>query len=222
MMWHLADARFSIEWRFIQQSHHAGCIVNPSLWICVTSTFPRSIQAVFTRVHVGIVLNQSFFSFFANKSKLSFESSLTQGAAKQPINNSSSQRQRHSYSVTAAHLLICGHAIDPQPQYKLEKRCLWAAFFPLSSIEEEVFQKKEKKTVILSFKALFLKEHRERTVSCLTVLLLCFFSKVFLQKEQDFLHTLIQRVNVQRQSTAVRRGASISCYRKCVHGVGWA
>lgn len=213
MMWHLADARFSIEWRFIQQSHHAGRIVNPSLWICVASMFPRSKQAVFMcacgHLFSNIVLNQSFFSFFTKKSKLSFESSLTQEAAKQPINNS--QSQMHSCSVTAAHLLICGHTIDPQPQCKLEKRCLWAGFFPLSSIEE-------KKTVILSFKVLFLKEHRERTVSCLTVLLLCFFSKVFLQKEQDFLHTL----NVSRQSTAARRGASISCYRKCVHGVGWA
>lgn len=91
-----------------------------------------------------------------------------------------------------------------------------SSLFPLSTIEEEVFKKKiKKKTVILSFKVLFLKEHRERTVSCLTVLLLCFFSKVFLQKEQDFLHTLIQRVNVPRQSTVVRRGASIFCYRKC-------
>lgn len=158
MMWHLADARFSREWRFIQQSHRAGCIVNPSLWICVTSMFPRSKQAVYTcacgHLFSNTVLNQSFFSFFANKSKLSFESSLTQGAAKQPINNSSSQRQRHSCS---AHLLICGHTIDPQPQCKLEKRCLWAAFFPLSSIEEEVFKKRRRKQWFFPLKFYFWK-----------------------------------------------------------------
>lgn len=82
MMWHLTGAYISVTpRRFTQQSHHAGFMVNPSLWTCAALMFQWNIISICTRT--GGALDsahptRSYEFFFP-----CFEPSVTKGVTQQ-------------------------------------------------------------------------------------------------------------------------------------------